>query len=84
MLIFKQYKGNILCTADAILTKLDTHQRIKVIYIHIKFRQIPLVSYLVMAADGRDTDGHGENYEQKPGKRMRPTICIVFLIFYSS
>ena len=37
-----------------ILTKVNVHQRVMVIYIHIKFHQIPLTGYLVMAPDGRD------------------------------
>ena len=50
-LIINQNKGNNSCTTDAILTKFDVHQRIKVIYAHLKFHQIPLVGYLVMAPD---------------------------------
>ena len=44
---------------DAILTKLDVHQKIMVIYIYIKFHRIQLIGYLVMALDGPDwrTDG---------------------------
>ena len=43
-----------------------------VIYIHIKFHQIPLLSYLVMALGQHDgwmygqRDGHGENYIPPP------------------
>ena len=54
------------------MTKLKVNQHIMVIYIHIKFHQIPLIGYLVMAPDGRDrrmeerTDGHGENYIPPP------------------
>ena len=36
-----QCKGNNSCTTDAILPKPDVHQRIMVVYIHIKFHQIP-------------------------------------------
>ena len=54
LLILSQYRGNNACITDAILTKLNVHQRIEVIYILIKFHQIPLIGYLVMAPDGRD------------------------------
>ena len=58
LLILNQYKGNNSCTTDAILTKLDLHQCIMVICIHIKFHQIPLTGYLVVAPDrcGRQMD----------------------------
>ena len=46
---FNQYKGTNSCTTEAILTKLDMHQRILVICYHIKFHKIPLNGYLVMA-----------------------------------
>ena len=36
------------------MTKVDMHQSIMVMYIHIKFHQIPLIGYLVMAPDGCD------------------------------
>ena len=52
--ISNQYKGNNSCPTDAILTKLTVHQRIMVIYIHIKFHKIPLIGYLVMAPGGRE------------------------------
>ena len=54
LLNFNQYKGNNSCTTDAILTKLDVRQRNMVIYIYIKFHQIPLIGYFVMAPDGHD------------------------------
>ena len=68
LLIVNQYKGNNSCTSDAFLTKLKVHQRIVVIYIHIKVYQIPLIGYLVMAPDGHDewAEGHGENYIPPP------------------
>ena len=68
LLILNQCKGNNSCTTDAILTKLKVHQRIVVIYIHIKFHQIPLIGYLVMAPDRHDewTEGHEENYIPPP------------------
>ena len=52
LLILNQYKGNNSCTTNAILTKLDVRQYIMVICIHLKFHQIPLTGYLVMAPDG--------------------------------
>ena len=42
------------CTSDAILTNLDMHQNIMVIYFHVKFHHISLIGYLVMAVDGCD------------------------------
>ena len=54
LLILGQYKGNNACTTNAILTKLDMHQCIMVIYIHIKFHQIPMIEYLVITLDGCD------------------------------
>ena len=59
--ILNQYKGNNSRTTDAILTKLDMHQRIKVIYAHLKLHQIPLVDYLVMAPDVTDGITAGRN-----------------------
>ena len=54
MLILNHYKGNNSCTIEAMLTKLDVHQCIMVIYMHIKFHEIQLNGYLVMALDGHD------------------------------
>ena len=45
------------------------HHIIIVIHIQYKFHEIPFVSYLVMAPDGRTdgrTDGHGQTYIPPP------------------
>ena len=77
LLILNQYKGNNSCTADAILIKLYVHQRIIVIYIHIKFHQIQSIGYLVMVPDGRDgrTDGYRENYIPPPSAGDDNNLC---------
>ena len=79
-MISDQYKGNNSSTTKAVLTKLDVHQRIIVIYIHIKFHQNPLIGYLVMATDGRD--GQEENYVRPPSagdKKEKKSLEIIRL-----
>ena len=59
VLILNQYKGNNSGIIDDIQTKFDVHQGIMVICIPIKFHQILLIGYLVMAPDGHDTQNDG-------------------------
>ena len=51
LLMLNPYKDNNSCTTDVIMATLNKHLHIMVIYIHIKFHQIPQIGYLVMAPD---------------------------------
>ena len=44
-------KGENACRAKASLTKVDVHQRIKVIYIYLECHEILFSGYLDMAPD---------------------------------
>lgn len=54
LLSYNHYKGNISCTADALLTKFDMLQHIMVIYNPINFHQIPFTGSLVIVPGERD------------------------------